>query len=188
MKSITVKEVISSFLATNRAKSADIVSVIKSHNPDKELKALLDSYQRLSRASLFSLVSSRKRAQMFSQHSWTMENVKLKYIGTWPGTGDLPIEWCQLSVLDAAFMIRKNSSKSKNLKSVKRIHSIQENIDTILKYFPPILIPGGSIRKIENFLFLPFDADDGSHRLIAAALSNKKSIRAYVGTTIANPS
>jgi hypothetical protein len=111
------------------------------------------------------------------------KKVELKYIGTWPGTGDLPVEWCQLSVVDAASIIQENKDKCKNLKSVKRIFSIQENIDTVLKYFYPILIPGGDIRKNSNCLFLPFDADDGSHRLIAAALSGRKSVLAYVGTT-----
>ena len=54
-------------------------------------------------------------------------------------------------------------------------------IDDILDFFPPILVQGGEIRKTLDLLFLPFDVDDGSHRCIAAVLSRKKFINAYVG-------
>jgi hypothetical protein len=180
-KSVTFEEVISNFLAANEAKDENIISIIKNNDPNESLHTLLNKYRHLSQVKLFSLVKDKRRLQEFNQHSWVIKDVELKYVGTWPGVGDLPKEWCQLSVLDVASMIQENSNKFSDSKSIKKIHNIQENIDLVLKYFYPILVPGGEIRKDKNLLFMPFDADDGSHRLIAAALSGRKNVLAYVG-------
>jgi hypothetical protein len=74
-KLVTVKEVVSHFLASNEAKDNTIVTIIKSANPDKRLKTLLNKYLNLSHTSLFSLVKNKGRLQMFNQHSWTIKKL-----------------------------------------------------------------------------------------------------------------
>lgn len=173
-KLVKVEEVVRHFLVSEMAKDHTI-------NHDGEFEIALEKYKHVPQAELFSLVKDRERLQRFTEHSWTTEDVELRYIGAWPTVGDLPEAWCQLSVVDIANLIKENLDSCKDLESVQKILDIQKNIDRVLQYFYPILVSGGEIRNDTHLQFLPFDADDGSHRLIATALAGRKTVLAYVG-------
>ena len=129
------------------------------------------------------MVKDPLRAARYANCNWYLQEIELADMGGWLGhehaTGDLRREWCQGSVVDTAYEVSKH--KEMELRSIKKLKAMVPIIDIILDFFPPILIAGGEIRKANDIKHLPFDVDDGSHRCIAAALSGKNAIRAYVG-------
>lgn len=175
-KPVKVNEVIASFLVANRAKDHNL---LKDKNFELKISLLHLFYSHLPLGILKSMVKDKQRLERFLGHKWFIRDVELKYVGCWPTTGDLPAEWCQLSVLDTANLVRRH--KDNNFESIRRINGIAGIIEIVSKRLCPILVPGGEIRKGGELLFLPLDADDGSHRLIALALTGRKKVLAYVG-------
>lgn len=176
---INILEVIRSFLAANEAKRVALLLKDKGLSPEEYFQKVLLSLKRTDEESLRKMVSDKRRLERFFSHRWFKKQVALKYIGGWPHIGDLSKEWCQGSVVDVAHQV--SSHKDFNCSSIKRIEGITTIIDEVLSFFPPILVQGGEIRKERNLLYLPFDADDGSHRCVAAVLAGKKTIKAYIG-------
>lgn len=175
---ISAKEVIIGFLTANMFKEASLTE--KLPLLEERLKDSIAGLTALSEKELFHRIKDRVRRKNILQQSWTVEEVPLKYIGGYPQIGDLPPEWCQSSIVDTAKFVNQNRGSMMH-NSVRRVIQIQPHIDIILKYLFPILLPGGEIRKSDKLLSLPFDSDDGNHRLVAAALAGKETVLAYVG-------
>ncbi len=135
-------------------------------------------YNKLPKTNLEAKVHDKNRLNRILKHRWFLQIVQLRYIGTWPGVGDLPKEWTALSATDIS---KRLDSTNKTLHSVQKIYSMMPYINEILDLLPPILVMGGEIRDINNDLLMPFDVDDGSHRCIAAALSGIEEVKCYVG-------
>ncbi|MBU0708470.1 hypothetical protein KJ596_01815 [Patescibacteria group bacterium] len=172
------KDVIRSFLSANKAK--------RIFYSKKNISRLAESFDKIASDTaklptkvLHSKISDKRRLWLYLNHNWRIKNVPLKYVGPWFRTGDLPEEWCALSVVDTAERIKTNEAL--RLKSIEKIINIQKNLDIVLRYYPPILIQGGEVRTSERVQSLPLDSEDGSHRCIAAALSGKQTVTAYVG-------
>jgi len=173
-------EVMRSFLAANIAKG-----VFQSQQYPDNLRRRLNEITALSlqwdNKTVEQMVKDRHRLDRFLGLRWFRKEILLKYIGGWPYIGDLPRGWCQGAVTDVAHFLAEHSDF--NSKSQKRIQAMVPIIDEVLRFFPPILVSGGELRHGPEFLFLPFDVDDGSHRCIAAVLAEKESITAFVGAT-----
>lgn len=173
-------EVMRSFLAANIAKG---VFRPQQHPDDlrRRLNEIIALSLRWNDATVEQMVEDRRRLERFLGHRWVKKEVLLKYIGGWPHVGDIPQEWCQGAVTDVAHVITDHPDFFS--KSQERIQAMVPIIDEVLRFFPPILVLGGELRRGSEFLFLPFDIDDGSHRCIAAALAGKESVAAFVGVT-----
>lgn len=175
---VGAKEVVISFLTANKFKDASLIE--KLPLLEERLRDSIVGLSALSEKELLHRIKDRVRKKNIFHQSWTIEEVPLKYIGSYPRIGDLPQEWCQSSVVDTAKFVDE-SRQPTTFDSVRRILQIQPRIDVILKYLLPILLPGGEIRKGDKLLSLPYDSDDGNHRLVAAALTGKETVLAYVG-------
>lgn len=177
--SVETIEVLISFLVSN-----DVIGFVNEHKSFNNamlqhyIKWRHAFYNKLPRTNLETRVHDKNRLNRIFEHRWFLQIVPLKYIGTWPGVGDLPTEWSAFSVLDIGKRIR---SVDKTLHSIQKIYSMIPYINEILHTLPPILVMGGEIRDINKSLLMPFDADDGSHRCIAAALNGVKEVKCYVG-------
>lgn len=176
---VDVKEVIANFLTANKFKGFDFAG--QGSKLEEKLIETLNYYRSLSENELSLQVSDKVRRRNLLEQSWTVEKVPLKYIGAYPRIGDLPREWCQSSIIDTTKFIRENENNKNKHESIRRVLHIQPHVKVIMKYLYPILLPGGEIRKSNQLLSLPFDSDDGNHRLIAAALSGMETTLAYVG-------
>lgn len=179
-KVVSNSEVMRNFLAANQAKEISNTWAMKqAAQPRIYFQEVLQSLSQLDENKLKSSFKDKYRLKRFLGHHWFLKRVALKYVGGWPHVGDIPRGWCQGSVVDFANQIIQHPNITS--KSLERISSMVRIIDDILEFFPPVLVQGGEIRAEHNLLFLPFDVDDGSHRCIAAVLSGKKTISAYVG-------
>jgi len=167
-------QIIRNYLAANEAKDIFIEG-----NKIKSFEDILSAFNNIEDKKLTDLVADKDRLKRFFGHSWFEKEVDLKYIGGWPQVGDLEKDWCQGSVIDIASQVSINRNSGK--RHIKKIYEMVPIIDEILASFPPILVQGGEIRRGNDLLFLPFDADDGSHRCIAAVLAGRDRIKAYVG-------
>lgn len=176
---ITSKEVVANFLAANELKGFDFIN--EASLLESKIKDTLNKYLVQQEESLMALVINGDRRKNLEDHLWSLEEVELKYIGGYPKIGDLPRDWSECSIIDIAKFIQENGNNLGISKSIRRIRSIQPHVDIISKYLYPILLPGGEIRKSDMLLPLPFDSDDGNHRLIAMALSGNKSALSYIG-------
>lgn len=176
---IEQKEVVVNYLTANELKGFDFH--VDEDELERKIRDTLNRYQDKTIGDLLSTIKDNVRVKNLEGHFWTKEKVELKYIGGYPRIGDLPREWSQCSVVDIAKLIQENELEMSSSKSVEKIRQIQKHINTISEYLFPILLLGGEIRKATSLLSLPFDSDDGNHRLIATALSGKTSIMAYVG-------
>lgn len=179
-KKVVTGEVIRSFLAADQAKGIDKTwRAGRAEQQRMYFKKAVKFLSRCSENDLEKLVRDKHRLKRFLGHRWFLRRVALKHVGGCPHIGDISRKWCQGSVVDVANQITLHSNIEKE--SLKKISSMITIIDDILEFFPPVLVQGGEIRENLHFLSLPFDADDGSHRCVAAALSGKKFINAYVG-------
>jgi len=86
-------------------------------------------------------IGDRHRLERFLKHRWFMQNIQLKYVGAWPGAGDLPREWTQNSVVYTASQIESDKMLTKS-KSVKWINLLRINIMKIIEKIPPVLVSG----------------------------------------------
>ncbi|OGC49660.1 hypothetical protein A2W32_04975 [candidate division WWE3 bacterium RBG_16_37_10] len=86
----------------------------------------------------------KNRLSRLLEHRWFLQTVPLKYIWTWPGVGDLPKDWCTLSVIDIS---KRLESITETLHSVQKIYSMIPHINEILYLLPPILVMGSEIRN-----------------------------------------
>ena len=175
---VDTMQVIKSYLAANEAKEI-YGKKFSDFNKIKFFKKQFNKINKLNLEELTKLVDDKHRLKRFMGHKWFVEEVRLKYAGGWPRIGDLDKDWCQGSVVDVAKQVVIN--KDDQGESLKKIFEILPIIDDVLELFPPVFVQGGEIRHEHNLLCLPFDADDGSHRCIAAVLSGKRKIKAYVG-------
>ena len=173
--------VIRSFLAADIAK--EIENQANSISAETIFKKAKDATSLYPDEDLIKMITDPLRASRYTDYIWHLQEIKLIDMGAWLGhkhaTGDLQKEWCRGSVVDTAREVAKHIEME--LRSIKKLKSMISIINTILDYFPPILVPGGTIRTADDIKHLPFDVDDGSHRCIAAALSGKTTIKAYVG-------
>ncbi|MBU0535122.1 MAG: hypothetical protein ABIJ82_03015 [Patescibacteria group bacterium] len=172
-------EVLASFLVSNNV--IGFVNEHKSFNGatlQRYIKQQYDFYNKLPKTILEARVHDKNRLSRIFKHRWFLQIVPLKYIGVWPGVGDLPKEWSAFSVLDIS---KRLEGTNKTLHSVQKIYSMIPYINEILYLLPPILVMGSEIRDINNNQLMPFDADDGSHRCIAAALNGVEEVKCYVG-------
>lgn len=181
---VEIYEVIRSFLASDLGKEIENqTSLIGAETIFQKAEDILLHYPD---RDLITMIKDPLRVARYAGCMWHLREVKLIETGAWFGhkhaTGDLPKEWCQGSIVDTACEVAKH--KEMELKSIKKLKSMISIIDIILNYFPPILVSGGTVRKASNARRLVFDVDDGSHRCIAAALSGKTTINAYIGTSL----
>lgn len=176
---VNVNVVIANFLTANKFKDFDFGQ--DGDRLEEKLKVALSEFSYLPEKIMIDRITGPVRRKNLLQQSWAIEEVALKYIGSYPKIGDLPKDWCQASVVDTAKFVRENPDCVNQYESVRRIYQIQPHLKIISKYLLPILLPGGEIRKDSKLLTLPFDSDDGNHRLVAAALSGVETTLAYVG-------
>ncbi len=172
-------EVICSFVKSNLIK--DEISLDDSTDDlVKKFEIQKSKIDHLTLDQLYTLLPTEMwRFELYQKHSWVFKSIELKYLAPWYATGDLPEEWCSMSVVDVASKIKCNPNVDSD--SIRRIKVISRYPDIITSYFPPIVYQGGEIRKDLSLQVLPVDSDDGSHRSIAAALSGKTHIPGYVG-------
>jgi len=175
---ISVEEVITSFLITEKAKSIDMSKKTNSQFIEIFTK-IKQEIESLPIENKYALMPTKDRLNFYLKHNWVLKEVPLKYIGPWGSTGDIPVEWCSLSVIDVASRIKNN--KEYTSKSIQEIINMTQDIDLILKQYPPILVQGGEIRAASDTQFLSLDSEDGSHRCIAAALKGLSTVRSFVG-------
>jgi len=175
---IHTSEAIKRFLASNEAKKVGL-SHYKMSNSNRYFQKVVSSYNQIEEDRLKEMVNSKERLRRFLKYRWFEKRIALKDMGGWPYIGDLPREWCKGSIVNVAHQI--SIHKDMKCKSIRKIENMLIIIDDILDFFPPILVQGGEIRKERGLLSLPFDVDDGSHRCIAAVLSKRRIIKAYVG-------
>lgn len=171
--------IIRTYLAADKVRQLARDTSIPAEEKMEVFRKVSSSFDDIEGEELGDLVLDKARLARLMNHTWFRREIELKYIGGWPGIGDLEKEWSQGSVVDIANQVHINRNSGK--RHIKRIYEIIPIIDEVLALFPPIIVQGGEIREKSNLLFLPFDADDGSHRCIAAVLSGKDRIDAYVG-------
>lgn len=176
---VNVNEVIANFLTANIFKGFDFSA--DGSELEEKIRDSLKGFYSLSEKELARRIRDKIRQKNFLGQSWTVEEVPLKYIGGYPRIGDLPQEWCQSSIVDTAKFIRENPDCVNQYESAHRIYQIRPHLKIISKYLLPVLLPGGEIRKSDKLLSLPYDSDDGNHRLVAAVLAGKETVLAYVG-------
>jgi len=178
-KQIDRFQVARSYLAADKARETARNISIPNAQRVSVFRSISSSFDSIKDEELADLVTDEDRLNRLYGHSWIEKNIDLKYVGGWPQVGDLEKDWCQGSVVDVARQVSLNRDAGKQ--HVQRIYEMIPIIEEILTLFPPILVQGGEIRQEDDLLFLPFDADDGSHRCIAAVLAGRKKIHAYVG-------
>lgn len=124
------------------------------------------------------------RAVYLDQLDWDIETVPLDHIGVYPRFSGYPDEWCKGSVVDTAKRIKED--KSHPDKKAKLLQ-ISDKYQTIMKFLPPILVPGGILRSEQpGYELTKYTADDGNHRLVAAALAGEKEAVCFVGSAKEN--
>jgi len=119
------------------------------------------------------------RANYLGQLDWDIETVPLDEIGVYPRFSSYPNEWCKGNVAETAKRITEDESHPD--KKAKLLQ-MSEKYQTILKFLPPILVPGGILRGEQpGYELTKYTCDDGNHRLVVAALAGEKEAVCFVG-------
>ncbi len=118
------------------------------------------------------------RADRLQSLEWSLEKVPLDRVGVWPRFGGFPKEWGTGSVVDSAEAL---TAGVENPERRQVVHEIAAQWATIIKFLPPILVPGGMLRPEEDYELMDWDIDDGNHRLVGAAIGGATEAVCFVG-------
>jgi hypothetical protein len=120
-----------------------------------------------------------ERLKRLKSLDWSLEVVALEDIGVYPHFGGFPRSWSYGNVVDTA------SAFSEGTDSPDKKHEVLTMVPrwmTVLKFLPPVLVPGEMLRaKDPKYEKTKWAIDDGNHRVLAAALGGAKEIVAFVG-------
>lgn len=120
------------------------------------------------------------RANYLDHLDWDIETVDLKDVGVYPRFSGFSAEICQGSVIDTARAIETTDELPEKVAKLREMSDVWM---TILKFLPPILVPGGILRSEERgYDVLKWTCDDGNHRLVSAAMAGAKEAVCFVGT------
>jgi hypothetical protein len=120
------------------------------------------------------------RANYLDHLDWDIDVVQLKDVGVYPRFGGFSSEVSQGSVLDTAEAVEATSELPEKVAKLREMSDVWM---TILKFLPPILVPGGILRSEERgYDVLKWTCDDGNHRLVSAAMAGAKEAVCFVGT------
>ncbi len=110
---------------------------------------------------------------------WSLEVVLLKDVGVYPHFGGFPREWSYGNVVDTA------SALTIGTEFPEKRHEVLSMVSkwmTIIKFLPPILVPGKMIRARDSrYKKTKWGIDDGNHRVVAAAIAGARDVVAFVG-------
>lgn len=119
--------------------------------------------------------------ERYGDYRWETEEVDLSEAGLWPGMKGLSEEITQGTVADSARIVAEESFIDERFK--KRLSEIAPHLEFLLDNFPPILLPGHTVRKRDPYAIeCAYDVWDGNTRCLSAAVQGRESIRAFVGT------
>ena len=122
------------------------------------------------------------RAAYLDKQDWGIEMVPLEDAGVYPRFSGFSDEICRSNVLDTAVAIENTDEQPHK---VQKLHEMAETWTTILKFLPPILVSGGTLRgRKEDYEQTQWDIDDGNHRLVAAAMAGATEAVCFVGKAI----
>lgn len=129
------------------------------------------------------------RLQQYASLSWHLGTVGVGEVGVWKGAGGLPRTWTRRSLAETARLVQKALEK-KPLRLTRRAKTaipgiLKSAIPLIEKepYLFPIVLPGGTLGRRGLRYRMRGEIDDGCMRSIALAVSGRKRITAYIGTT-----
>jgi len=119
------------------------------------------------------------RLQRLKSLDWSLEVVALEDVGVYPHFGGFPRQWSYGNVIDTAKALSTGTEFPE-----KRDHvlSMVSKWMTIIKFLPPILVPGEMLRSRDpEYKKTKWTIDDGNHRAVAAAIAGARNIVAFVG-------
>lgn len=119
------------------------------------------------------------RAKYLDAQEWSIETVPLSEIGVYPKFSGFSDEKCQGNVLETAEAVQEGDELPEK---VNKLIEMADIWSTIIKFLPPILVPGGTVRgRHEDYEQTKWDIDDGNHRLVAAAIAGATEAVCFVG-------
>jgi len=118
------------------------------------------------------------RAKRLQSLEWTLEKVPLEDVGVWVRFGGFPDEWTKGNVIETAAFVSAGAEKPQHKQEILEIAA---QWATVLKFLPPVLVPGEMLRDVPGYKPTTWAIDDGNHRIVAAAIGGAKSIIAFVG-------
>lgn len=202
---MTDEKAIDNYLLWELCKQQDIQKKIVESSPDgKELKEEIvekvkreyqeKDYSFEEKLNLLQELDSNPdyRLEVFKQHSWSKETVKLEGLGTTlPRAGDLPPKVITGTLPEVVEWVKK--ADSGEYKSVKYIRSLSEVPEILNEFRPWVVTPGNRPIKRDRMNKVHGEKEwdiqdtwgminDGNHRTIAKILANySEEIECYVG-------
>jgi hypothetical protein len=119
------------------------------------------------------------RAKYLDAQEWDIETVSLEDIGVYPKFSGFSDEKCKGNVLDTSAAVQEEDELPEK---VEKLVDMADIWSTIIKFLPPILVPGGTLRgRHPDYEQTKWDIDDGNHRLVAAAIAGATEAVCFVG-------
>ncbi|MFB6204466.1 MAG: hypothetical protein ABEJ75_02370 [Candidatus Nanohaloarchaea archaeon] len=201
---MTDEKAIDNYLLWELCKQQDIQKKIMEGSPDgEELKEIVEKVRQEYQEKDYRFEEKLNRLQeldsnpeyrleVFKEHSWTKETVKMEKLGTTlPRAGDLPPEVMTGTLPEVVEWVKK--ADPEDYRSVKYIRSLSK-VPEILNEFPPwVITPGSRSSKRDRMNKVHGEEDwdiedtwgminDGNHRTIAKIIANgSEEIECYVG-------
>ena len=119
------------------------------------------------------------RANYLDHLDWDIVTVSLEDVGVYPRFSGFSDEICQGNVIQTAAAIETTSELPAK---VAKLREMSDVWTTVLKFLPPILVPGGILRSERpGYEVLKYTCDDGNHRLVSAAMAGATEAVCFVG-------
>ncbi len=119
------------------------------------------------------------RLKRLKSLNWSLEVVALEDVGVFPHFGGFPRWWSYGNVIDTAKALVAGTDFPEKRHQVL---SMVGKWMTVLKFLPPILVPGKMLRSEDSkYKITKWTIDDGNHRAVASAIGGAKEIVAFVG-------
>ena len=120
-----------------------------------------------------------ERLERLKPLRWSLEKVALEDMGVYPHFGGFPRFWSYGNVLDTAKILATSTDEP------EKRHQVLLMVPkwmTVLKFLPPIIVPGETLRgKDVNYEKTKWAIDDGNHRVVSAAIGGARYVVAFVG-------
>lgn len=199
------EKAIENYLMWELCKQQDIQKEIAEGSPDGEelkeevIEKVRQEYQKKDysfeeKVNLLQELDSNPdyRLEVFKEHSWTKETVKIQELGTTlPRAGDLPPEIITETLPEVVKWTKE--ADPKEYRSVRYIRSLSEVPKVLNEFYPWVVTPGNRPSKRDRMNSVHGEEDwdiantwgminDGNHRTIAKILAGDlEEIECYVG-------
>lgn len=120
-----------------------------------------------------------ERARYLDSLEWGIDMVPLDEIGVYPRFSGFSDEVCSGDVAETAYEAVESGEQPDK---VAKLEQMSEVWQTIMKFLPPILVPGEILRgRKKDYEQTKYACDDGNHRLVAAAMAGAREAVCFVG-------